>query len=148
MVLGDDAPAHLSLAHFDCTWSAAESCWNNFSRESPTSVRVDLVSLALQPRSPGDYYVPEGGISVSLEAECADHLTHLHELATKAAEEVGATILGRRVFRPHVTLAVLRGPKIGHLDFVPAVIQSSFTGRMALGSLGPYGTVPSILARK
>jgi hypothetical protein len=148
MVLGDDAPAHLSLVHFDCTRSAAESCWNNFSRESPTSVRVDLISLALQPRSPGDYYVPEGGVSISLEAECADRLTHLHELATKAAEEVGATIIGRRAFRPHVSLAILREPKIGHLDFVPTVIRSSFTGHIALGSLGPYGTFPSILARK
>jgi hypothetical protein len=148
MVLGDDAPAHLSLAHFDCAWRAAESCWNNFSRGSPISVRVDLVSLALQPRSPGDYYVPEGGISVSLEAECTDDLTHLHELATKAAEEVGATILGRRAFRPHVSLAVLRETKIGQLDFVPEVIRSSFTGRIALGRLGPYGTFPAILARK
>jgi hypothetical protein len=148
MVLGDDAPAHLSLAHFDCTGSAAESCWNNFSRESPASVRVDLVSLAFQPRLPGDYYVPEGGISVSLEAECTDNLKDLHALAAKAAGEVGATILGSRFFRPHVSLAVLRETKIGQLEFMPAVIRSSFTGHMALGSLGPYGTFPRILARK
>jgi 2'-5' RNA ligase len=148
MVLGDDAPAHLTLAHFDGTWSAAESCWNNFSRASPTSVRVELVSLTIQPRPPGDYYIPEGGISVSLEAERTDYLTRLHELAAKAAEEVGATILGHRLFRPHVSLAVLRETEIGQLDFMPAIIRSSFTGRVALGSLGPYGTFPSILARK
>jgi hypothetical protein len=154
MLLGGDAPAHLSLAHFDCAQTTAQACWAAFSdardapAASPAGVSVELVGLAFKPLPPGDYYVPEGGVAVSLEAENTDGLTDLHDRAVEAVRAAGAGLLGRPSFRPHVTVAVFRESRIGGFDVDPAVVRSSFSGRIAFGRLGPYGTFPQIIARR
>jgi hypothetical protein len=160
MLLGADAPAHLSIAHFDGAQAAAQACWAVFSRAqeapaaspaapaaSPAGVPVELVGLAFKPLPPGDYYVPDGGVAVSLEAENTDVLTDLRDRAVGAVRGAGAGLLGRRSFRPHLTLAVFRQPRIGGFDVDPALVRSSFAGLLAFGRLGPYGTFPQILAR-
>jgi hypothetical protein len=121
-----------------------------FSRAGlpPAGVPVDLVRLAFNPLPPGDYYVPEGGVSVSLDAENTEPLTRLRARAVEAVEGAGAHLVGRRIFRPHVTLAMLRDLRIGEFDLDPAVVRSSFAGQLAFGRLGPYGTFPQILARQ
>jgi hypothetical protein len=148
MLLGDDAPAHVSISHFDCTRDAALSCWEIFLRESPTSAPVELVSLSFTPLPLGYFYVPEGGIGVRLDAALTKPLAHLREKAVEAAGEIGASLLGSRDFHPHMSLAVLRETRIKDVDLDPTVVPSTFVASVALGRLGSYGTFPEILARE
>lgn len=66
MLLGDNAYPHLSLVHFEVNnLNTALAIWDDFSREPPGTVQVDLIAVTFSPVSPGDYYTPEGGVSVS-----------------------------------------------------------------------------------
>ncbi|MEV4352246.1 hypothetical protein AB0J83_47935 [Actinoplanes sp. NPDC049596] len=141
MLLGAQAPPHVSVLHWGADDSLAEVMGlAGRYRENTFEVRIIGLLYAVIPA--GDYYVPQGGHYFGLEIVRRPGLDALHhaflELAADPLGQVGPD------FRPHITLGVTaRPPVLPPLSEVPTGILST---TMAAGPVGPYGTFPQLAA--
>ena len=147
MVLGPDAPPHVTLAHATCDRDVALAWWSRCRGMLPDAVPVRFHGVSLAPVPAGDYYVPEGGVYAGLEALPDPELHRWHRAVVRHARDLGAGLLGAvgDAFRPHVTLGVLTGGPVLVTPPDPAMLSPATGLRPVLGRLGPYGTFPEIL---
>ena len=143
--LGDHAPAHVSIAHFDGDQTQAARIAARLQGTPATVTSVKIIGLLYAVLAPGDYYVPQGGVYVGLEVVRRPALDALHSEVLGWIGEAGATPLGAvgDDYRPHVTLGVTGHPELPELGDVP-VGELGVT--LAFGELGPYGTFPGLAA--
>lgn len=144
-VLGERAPAHVTLAHAEI--DAPEAWWERARAALPRTVEVRFGGAMVTPVAPGDVYVPEGGTYVGLEAVRRPELDLAHRVAVRLAREAGGRPMGAvdDDFRPHVTLAVLgRGVTVALPPVPPELVGVPVAMRLAAGPLGPYGTFPDL----
>ena len=148
MVLGAAAPPHITLAHADCERNVALDWWRRCAGALPVSMRVRVSGVMVSAVPEGDYYVPEGGLYLGLEVLKRPELERHHRVVAGAARDLGAAPIGAvdDDFRPHVTLAVLRPTAVTVTPPPDVVLDPAGPVRLALGRLGPFGTVPEILA--
>jgi hypothetical protein len=139
--LGDHAPAHISVLHFD---GAPEEVSARVAAYAVRSLQVKVIGLLYAVVPPGDYYVPQGGVYFGIEIVRRPSLDALHEEALGWVRESGGTPLGAvgADYRPHITLGMTAGPVLPDLSSVPV---GEFTVELAFGELGPYGTFPGLL---
>lgn len=138
---------HLTLLHVDADADAAAELWRRVGKVLPSEVSVSPSGVQVIPIAAGDYYVPQGGVYVGLEAQRLEDLAHAHRQVADAAADMALPTLsgaGPR-FRPHVTLSVLDAEARHVTVPVPsAELLAPFTCRPAWGKLAPYGTFPEI----
>ena len=142
--LGDHAPAHVSVAHFDGDEDQAARVAARLDGLPATVPSVQIIGLLYAVIAPGDYYVPQGGVYFGLEMVRRPDLDALHTEVLGWIAEAGARPLGAvgADFRPHITLGVSSGrPELPDLAHVPA---GDLTVTLAFGGLGPYGTFPGL----
>lgn len=146
MSLGEGAPPHMTLLHVDGSAEAVRALWTDVRDLDPT-MTLDSDGVAFSPLSPGDFYVPEGGVSVSIGIVRRPDLDRLHRRVLDLATTRGVDILGRvgDDFRPHITLNVLERFPAGEVMLPEALLAGRFTATPALGRLGDYGTFPEIV---
>jgi hypothetical protein len=145
-LLGAEAPAHVSVVHFDGGAGQAAQVRTWMARRPQQTMPVSIIGLLYAAVAAGDYYVPQGGLYFGLEVIRRPDLDVLHQDALSSVQQAGATPLGAvgADFRPHLTLGVTRAqPALPDLGDVP-VGQLELT--LAFGDLGPYGTFPSLAA--
>ncbi|WP_305787409.1 hypothetical protein [Symbioplanes lichenis] len=138
--LGEKAPAHVSVAHFE---GPADSVRERAARHPHRSLAVKVIGLLYTVVPEGDYYVPEGGCYFGVEMVRRPDLDALHTEVLGWIEEAGATPLGAvgTDFRPHITLGMTRSPSLPALTEVPL---GEIPVTLAFGELGPYGTFPGL----
>jgi hypothetical protein len=139
--LGDHAPAHVSVVHFDGPPREIES---RIAAYPVRSLRVTIIGLLYAVVPPGDYYVPQGGVYFGIEIVRRPDLDALHAEALSWVLESGAEPLGAvgPAYRPHITLGMTTGPVLPDLTTVPV---GELSVELAFGELGPYGTFPGLL---
>lgn len=139
-VLGRQAPAHVSVAHFD--GDPAEIA-RRTADHKPRTLRMKIIGLLYATVPPGDYYFPAGGIYFGLEVVRRPAVDALHHEVLGWIREAGATPLGQvgDDFRPHVTLGAGAGPLLPPWAGIPS---GEFDATLAFGELGPYGTFPGL----
>jgi hypothetical protein len=143
--LGDTAPAHVSVAHFESDATQAARIAARVARHPQQGLSAKIIGLLYAAVARGDYYVPQGGVYFGMEVVRRPDLSALHEETLGWVREAGATPLGAvgADFRPHVTLGVTGGqPALPGLDDVPA---GDLDLTLAFGQLGPYGTFPGLV---
>ena len=151
-VLGERAPAHVSVVHFDGDPAQARRVASRLSGHPVRTLSAKIIGLLFAVVPHGDYYVPQGGVYFGLEVVRRPDLDTLHREVIGWVRDAGATPLGAvgDDFRPHVTLGVRRGgtpgvaadrPVVPDLSAVP-VGEIRLTP--AFGELGPYGTFPGL----
>ncbi|MEV4702986.1 hypothetical protein [Actinoplanes sp. NPDC049316] len=143
-MLGDHAPAHVSVAHFDAGEAGAAAVRARTQGHPAPATRVKIIGLLYAVLPAGDYYVPRGGVYFGLEVVRRPGLDALHTEVLGWIREAGGSPLGAAGadFRPHVTLGVSSGrPRLPELGEVP-VGELDLT--LAFGELGPYGTFPGL----
>ena len=142
--LGDHAPAHVSVAHFDGDATQAGRIAARLAGRAAPVTSVKIIGLLYAVVAPGDYYVPQGGVYFGLEVVRRPDLDALHSEVLGWIGEAGARPLGAvgDDYRPHITLGVSGGrPELPELSDVP-VGELGVT--LASGLLGPYGTFPGL----
>ena len=142
--LGDHAPAHVSVAHFESDADQAARVAAHLDGLPPTVARVKIIGLLYAAIAPGDYYVPEGGVYVGLEMVRRPDLDALHTEVLGWITGAGARPLGAvgADFRPHITLGVSSGrPQLPDPAAVPV---GELAVTLAFGEVGPYGTFPGL----
>jgi hypothetical protein len=139
--LGDHAPAHVSVVHFDGPPGEIEA---RVEARPVRTLQVRVIGLLYAVVPPGDYYVPQGGVYFGIEIVRRPDLNSLHAEALSWVEEGGATPLGAvgADYRPHITLGMAAGPVLPDLVAVPL---GEISVELAFGELGPYGTFPGLL---
>ncbi|QKW39311.1 hypothetical protein HUT06_39140 [Actinomadura sp. NAK00032] len=148
MQLGADAPPHVSVVHADVSAEMAMALWTDLTAHRRLDFVLRFAGLMFAPIAPGDPYVPEGGVYYGLECVRSAALLELHEEALSWLDAVRAPVLnpsGVR-FRPHVTLGVLRAVPNGPVPLPDRLFATDMRFRLALGRLGPYGTLPETVA--
>jgi hypothetical protein len=144
MVLGDRAPAHVSVVHFDGDPAQAAEVAARAAGHPRQALPVKPIGLLYTVLPAGDYYVPRGGVYFGIEVVRRPDLDALHTEMLGWVREVGATPLGAvgADFRPHFTLGISRDqPVLPRLGDVPT---GELDLRLAFGELGPYGTFPGL----
>lgn len=138
--LGEHAPAHISVVHFDGPPEAIEA---RAAAHPIRTLRVTVIGLLYTVVPPGDYYVPQGGVYYGIEIVREPGLNALHAEALSWVLDSGATPLGAvgAGYRPHITLGMTAGPVLPDLATVP---RGELTAELAFGELGPYGTFPGL----
>ncbi|WP_306210729.1 hypothetical protein [Actinoplanes sp. RD1] len=138
--LGDRAPAHVSVAHFD---GPADAVRERTAAHPHRSLTVKVIGLLYTVVPEGDYYVPEGGVYFGVEMVRRPDLNALHTEVLGWIAEAGATPLGAvgPDFRPHITLGMTRSPQLPPLTEFPL---GEIPVTLAFGELGPYGTFPGL----
>ena len=145
--LGDTAPAHVSVAHFEADPTQAAQIAVRVAGHPQQGLSVKIIGLLYAVVARGDYYVPQGGVYFGVEVVRRPELSALHEETLGWVRETGATPLGAvgADYRPHVTLGVTGGqPALPGLDEVPV---GDLDLTLAFGQLGPYGTFPTLVPR-
>ncbi|HEX8347998.1 MAG TPA: hypothetical protein VF657_25170 [Actinoplanes sp.] len=139
--LGDHAPAHVSVIHFD---GPPEEIEARAAAHPVRTLQVRPIGLLYTVVSPGDYYVPQGGVYHGIEIVRRPDLNALHAEALSWVRESGATPLGAvgADYRPHITLGMTATPVLPDLR---ALLLGEIYVRPAFGKLGPYGTFPGLL---
>ena len=142
--LGDHAPAHVSVAHFDGDAEEAARVAAHLDGFPLTVPSVKIIGLLYATVAPGDYYVPQGGVYFGLEMVRRPDLDALHTEVLGWIAEAGARPLGAvgADFRPHITLGVSSSrPELPDPADVPA---GELAVTLAFGEVGPYGTFPGL----
>jgi hypothetical protein len=143
--LGDTAPAHVSVAHFEADPTQAAQIAARVAHHPQHGLSAKIIGFLYAAVARGDYYVPQGGVYFGIEVVRRPDLSALHEETLGWVREADATPLGAvgADYRPHVTLGVTGGrPALPGLDEVPA---GDLDLTLAFGQLGPYGTFPSLV---
>ena len=143
--LGDTAPAHVSVAHFQAGPTQAARIAARVASRPQQGLSAKIIGLLYAIVARGDYYVPQGGVYFGLEVVRRPDLSALHEETLDWIREAGAAPLGAvgADYRPHVTLGVTGGqPALPRLENVPA---GDLDLTLGFGQLGPYGTFPSLV---
>ncbi|MFF5077937.1 hypothetical protein ACFY36_12860 [Actinoplanes sp. NPDC000266] len=141
MLLGDDAPPHVSVLHVDC---ADEQVAGIVAATVPHRGRVfeaKVIGLLYSVIAPGDYYVPSGGCYFGLEVIRTPELDALHQEFLR----LGHPPLGLvgDDYRPHITLGVTaEPPSLPALSTVPTGVLRL---TMFSGPVGPVGTFPDLV---
>src|SRR5689334_13970894 len=146
-MLGAQAPAHVSVVHFDGDTGQAAQVADWLARRSRQTIPVQITGLLYAVVQPGDYYVPVGGVYFGLEMVRRPDLNALHQEALGRVRAAGAAPLGAvdADFRPHLTLGITgTRPDLPDLADVPT---GQLDVALAIGELGPYGTFPDLAAR-
>ncbi|HEX5119206.1 MAG TPA: hypothetical protein VFW65_28790 [Pseudonocardiaceae bacterium] len=140
--LGHSAVPHLTLIHVDSTRAAALRWWNDAVQRIGSSFPVTLTGLMFSPIPKENYYVPEGGIYVGLEAIRSASLDNAHRTLLSLTSESGCTPIGAvgDYFRPHISLCALAAFPHGQLSLPPDVTTTTIECRTAFGKLREYGT--------
>jgi hypothetical protein len=144
MLLGPQAPPHVSVLHVDATDDQLTGMAATAERHRDSVFEVQVIGLLYAVVPPGDYYVPQGGYYFGLEIIRRPDLNALHADFVNAATATGARRLGLvdQNYRPHITLGMTQAPpRLPPLETVPAGVLRM---TMASGRLGPYGTVPDL----
>ena len=66
-LLGSEAPAHVSAAHFDGDAGQAAQARTWMARRPQWTMPVTIICLLYAVVAAGDYYVPQGGVYFGLE---------------------------------------------------------------------------------
>ena len=94
MLLGDAAPAHVSVVHFDGDATQAAQVAAQVARHPRQTVPVKIIGLLYAVMAPGDYYAPQGGVYFGIEVVRRPDLDALHGEVLAWVGEAGATALG------------------------------------------------------
>jgi hypothetical protein len=146
-LLGPEAPAHVSVVHFDGDAGQAAQVRTWMARRPELTMPVTVIGVLYAVVAAGDYYVPQGGVYFGLEVVRRPDLDVLHQDALGSVHQAGATPVGAvgPDFRPHLTLGVTHAqPALPDLGDVPV---GQLELALAFGELGPYGTFPSLATR-
>ncbi|XVU30097.1 hypothetical protein ACQPZJ_24300 [Actinoplanes sp. CA-054009] len=140
MLLGDQAPPHVSVLHVDCAQEQVAGIVAATATHRGRVVEAKVIGLLYSVIAPGDYYVPTGGYYFGLEVVRSPELDALHQeflgLGHRPLGLVGAD------YRPHVTLGVTAElPELPELSAVPTGVLRL---RMFSGVVGPFGTFPDL----
>jgi hypothetical protein len=141
--LGEHAPPHVSVLHFDVPGERDAEIAEHVSR-NPVKLTVKVIGLLYVPVPEGDYYVPTGGIYFGVEVVRRPDLDALHREYLEFAAARGMAALGAvgADYRPHITLGVAGvQPALPPLDMMP-LGELSMT--LASGPIGPFGTFPTL----
>ncbi|BBH68127.1 hypothetical protein ACTI_48120 [Actinoplanes sp. OR16] len=137
MLLGDQAPPHVSVLHVAEDAPALAEAAN---RHRGRTFDVKPIGLLFTVVPPGDYYVPTGGYYFGIEVIRTPELDALHQEFLA----LGHTPLGLvgADYRPHITLGMVADqPALPPLDEVPA---ATLRMTMASGPVAPFGTFPAL----
>jgi hypothetical protein len=143
--LGETAPAHVSVAHFEAGPAQAARIAARVAGRPQQGLSAKIIGLLYAVVARGDYYVPQGGVYFGLEVVRRPDLSALHEETLGWIRDAGATPLGAVAadYRPHITLGITGGqPALPGLEDVPA---GDLGLTLAFGRLGPYGTFPGLV---
>lgn len=147
MVIGANAPPHVTLLQIDCSFDDAHLWWMRAAPKLDSTISIQLAGLLLTPVPKGNYHTPEGGIHVGLEAVRRSDLERAHSYTVHSADKIDGSRLtpDGEDFRPHVTLGVLSSFPSVALDLPLEIVTRRFNAKAALGTLGNYGTFPEII---
>ncbi|MGA5298368.1 hypothetical protein ACPCHT_00485 [Nucisporomicrobium flavum] len=142
--LGDHAPAHVSVAHFEADPERAAGIAARVAAHPAPATSVKIIGLLYAVLPPGDYYVPRGGVYFGIEVVRRPALDALHTEVLGWIGEAGGSTLGAvgADYRPHVTLGVSSGRPV--LPEPAEVPVGELDVTLAFGELGPYGTFPGL----
>lgn len=140
MLLGGQAPPHLSVLHFDCADDRIPAIAAATAPHRGRTFEVKVIGLLYSVVPAGDHYVPAGGYYFGIEVTRRPDLDALHrEFLELDAPPLGAV---GDDFRPHLTLGMTaRPPALPPLETVPSGLIPM---TMASGRIGPYGTFPEL----
>ncbi|SNY52588.1 2'-5' RNA ligase family protein [Paractinoplanes atraurantiacus] len=140
MLLGDDAPPHVSVLHVDC---GEEQVAGIVAATAPHRERVfeaKVIGLLYSVIAPGDYYVPTGGYYFGLEVIRSPQLNALHQEFLRLGHQPLGLV--DEDYRPHITLGVTaEPPTLPNLSSVPA---GALQLTMFSGPVAPFGTFPDL----
>ncbi len=140
MLLGEQAPPHVSVLHVDCAGDRTADILAATARHRGRVFAAKVIGLLYSVVPAGDYYVPTGGYYFGLEIIRSPELDALHQEFLR----LGHPPLGlvNQDYRPHITLGVTAQPPSGPpFPRIPAgVVQLT----MASGPVGPFGTFPDL----
>ncbi|MCY1136433.1 hypothetical protein OWR29_00370 [Actinoplanes sp. Pm04-4] len=140
MLLGDQAPPHVSVLHVDIAADEAEDIRAATAPHRGHIFTAKIIGLLYAVVPPGDYYVPTGGHYYGLEIIRTPELDALHQQFLR----LGHPPLGlvNEDYRPHITLGVTaRPPSAPPFASVPT---GALRLTMAGGPVGPFGTFPDL----
>ncbi|MBU2665565.1 2'-5' RNA ligase family protein [Actinoplanes bogorensis] len=140
MLLGEKAPPHVSVVHFDCADDATAGIAAATVPHRGRSFAPKIIGLLYTVVPAGDYYVPAGGYYFGLEMIRTPELDELHQEFL----QLGHPPLGLvgEDYRPHITLGVTAEPP-GQPPF--AMVPTGIVRvTMASGPVGPVGTFPEL----
>lgn len=146
MKLGEGAPPHVTIVHFDADLGPAAAAWDLLCSQFPQP-RVMSDSISSSNIDSYDYYVPEGGFSLQRVVQSSPELESLHHEALQLVSRMPGQPIGKvgAEYSPHITLGVW--PASLSPPIVESVERLDSQAGVALGILGPYGTFPSIIRR-
>jgi hypothetical protein len=142
-VLGDHAPSHVSVLHFEAGAEQAERIERRTADHHVRTLRMKIIGLLYASVPPGDYYFPQGGVYFGVELVRRPGLDALHREVLGWVRDVGGVPLGQigDDFRPHVTLGI--GPH-AVLPAGPDLPSGEFEATLAFAELASYGTFPAL----
>jgi hypothetical protein len=140
MLLGEQAPPHVSVLHVDCADDQAADIVAATTRHRGRVFPATVIGLLYSVIPAGDYYVPTGGYYFGLEIIRSPELDALHQEFLR----LGHPPLGLvdQDYRPHITLGVTARPPAG--PPFPNIPAGSFLLTMSSGPIGPFGTFPDL----
>ncbi|WP_250003643.1 2'-5' RNA ligase family protein [Actinoplanes sp. M2I2] len=141
MLLGDDAPPHVSVLHVEEAADRTADLAAAVARHRGRTFPARIIGLLYSVVPPGDYYVPTGGYYFGLEMIRSPELDAVHrEFLSLGHRPLG--LVGPD-YRPHITLGVTAvPPSLPPLSRVPTGVISL---TMAGGAVGPFGTFPNLV---
>jgi len=141
MLLGREAPPHVSVLHVDCADDQAAGIVAATARHRGRTFPAKIIGLLYSVVPPGDYYVPTGGYYFGLEMIRSPELNALHqEFLSLGHPPLG---LVDEDYRPHITLGVTaEPPSQPPFASIPAGILRL---TMSSGPVGPFGTFPDLV---
>ena len=140
VLLGEQAPPHVSVLHVDCAPDQAASIVAAAARHRGRVFRATIIGLLYRAVPPGDYYIPTGGHYFGLEIIRSPELDALHQ----EFRRLGHPPLGQvdQDYRPHITLGVTaEPPSAPPFPTIPAGVVDL---TMSSGPVGPFGTFPNL----
>jgi hypothetical protein len=141
MLLGGDAPPHVSVLHVDCAEEHVAGIVAATAPHRGRTFRGKIIGLLYSVIPPGDHYVPTGGYYFGLEIIRSPELDALHQEFLR----LGHTPLGlvNEDYRPHITLGVTAEPpsRPPFSEIPTGVVRLT----MSCGRVGPFGTFPDLV---
>lgn len=138
-------PPHSTLLHVEATRAQADELWKAVTQRTKSGLPVRLTRLYSHEVPIGGDYVPQGGVTVGLQADLSSALRIAHFEVLELALSLGAKPLGRTgdEFLPHVTLGVANTFSMPEIKLSPDLLVVNEM-HLAYGEVGVYGTFPRI----